>query len=195
MKNFKWPDIIISICYILGGIFFFADPNITKELICSWIGYGLLITGAIFIIAYFFRPKYEGFIRNEFMIGLIVITIGILPLIKGNIFIELVYSALAIVIMISGYKKLQDCVDAWRLGYKFELLYLVLASISIVIGVVIIVVNISTIKALHNLIGVGLLYSGLSDLFSTIFLSSKMNSYVNNLQENKQVIDNEEPKE
>lgn len=182
MKSIKWSSIIIAIGYILSGILFLASPNLTRDLICTWIGVGLLIAGLITIIVYFLRSKQDSFLRNDFMNALLLITIGLLALIRKNVFIEIVYLVLAIVIMLSGYKKLQDCVDAYRLGLKYGTLYLCLSAVSIIVGVVIIVDSAIEIETLHILIAIGLIYSGASDLVSTIFLSSKMKAYVDNLK-------------
>lgn len=191
MKNIKWSSIIIAVCYIAIGVLFFADANLTKDAICAWMGYGLLIVGALYIVSYFFKPKNESFYNNDFRDGLIIITIGILPLAKKDVFLGFVYLAIAIIIMVSGYNKLQDCVNAWRLGLKYGLLYFVLASISIVLGLVIIMNGDMTTKQLHNLIGASLMFSGASDLISTLFLSRKMQKY-NDIIEKQKV---EEPKE
>ena len=174
MKKIKWSSIIIAICYIVAGIMFFANAQLTKEIICSWMGYGLIIVGAIDVISYLIRPKQETFLKDDFCDGLILITIGILPLSQKELVISFVFLGLAVIIMISGYKKLQDGVDSWRLGEKNILLYLVLAAISIVIGLIIILDTTLSEKTLHYLIGGGLLYSGISDLISSIFLSSKI---------------------
>ena len=185
MKKIKWSSIIIAICYIVAGILFFLDENLTREIVCSWIGYSLLVIGVLSLISYFLHPKNVSFLKNEFRDGLIVITLGIMTLIRKDLFIELVYFVLAIIIVISGYKKLQDCVDACRLGFKNFILYLVLASISIVIGLIVMLDPTIAIKPLHRLIGGGLLYSGVSDLISTIFISSKMYSYIKNIEDSK----------
>lgn len=188
MRNLKWSNIIIAICYIVAGILFFADANLTKEAICTWIGYGLIIAGGLYVLTYFLHPVQESFLKTDFRDGLMLLTIGLLAIIKKEIFIGIVYFAIAIVIMVSGFKKMQDCVDAWRLGLKYGVLYFVLASISIVIGLFILIDSTLSIRTLHNMIGIGLLYSGISDLVSTIFLASKMTSYM-------KTIEKEEPKE
>lgn len=179
MKNIKWSSIIISICYIAGGFLFFLDTNLTKDLICSIIGYILLAVGVFSVVAYFAKSKLEGFLRNDFRDGLIIITVGLLPLIRKDLFIELVYSIIAILIMVSGYKKLQDCVDAWRIGYKKVALYVILSAISIIFGLIIMLDTTINVASLHKLIGISLLFSGVSDLISTIFLSRKMAEVVN----------------
>ena len=191
MKNIKWSNIIASICYIGAGALFFLDTNLTKDIICKWIGYGLLTVGAFYIISYFTKPISESFLKNDFRDGLIIMTVGLLPLVRKDLFIELVYFVMAIVIMISGYKKLQDGVDAKRMGSQHVILYIVLASISIIIGFVIVMDYTVDVKKLHGLIGIGLLYSGITDLISTLFLSGKMYKH-NNAIENRKI---EEPKQ
>lgn len=178
MEKIKWSNILIAICYIAAGIMFFINPNLTKEIICTWLGCGLSIIGISLIVSYLFKSKYESFYKDDFSDGLIYITIGILALVKKAFFLEFIYFELAIVIVISGYKKLQDCVDAWRFGAKHGALYLVLAAVSIGIGLLILVDSTLSETTLHYLVGGGLLFSGISDLVSSIFLSSKMIEYV-----------------
>ena len=185
MKSIKWSSIFIAVCYIAAGILFFADASLTRDAICKWIGYIALAIGIVNIVSYFLRPKNESFLKDEFRDGLILITVGLLPLIRKDIFIEIVYFVVAIVIMISGYSKLQDCVVSWRLGMKNGLVYFILAAISIILGLIIILDTTIQVKPLHNLIGAGLLYSGVSDLISTIFLSKKMTQYVNSIPTEK----------
>lgn len=194
MKNVKWSAIVVAACYIGAGCLFFVEPSLTRELICKWIGYCSIAFGIVDIISYFIRPKHESYMENAFRDGLILITLGILVLIKKTLFIELVYLILAIVIMISGYNKIQDCVVSWRLGIKNGLVYLVLASISVILGLFILSGNITDVKTLHSLIAAGLFYSGITDLISTLFLSKQMNDYINSLpkQEEKQEEETEE---
>lgn len=196
MKNVKWSAIIIAACYIAAGSLFFADPSITREYICNWIGYGLIIIGVVNIIYYFIRPKQESFLQDTFRDGLILATLGTLVLVKKSPFIELVYAIIAVIIMVSGFNKLQDCVASWRLGIKNGLVYFLLASISIVIGLFIMMDYTIEVRPLHNLIGAGLLYSGITDLISTIFLSRQMNNYVNSLpKEEREAAEQVEEKE
>jgi len=186
MKKIKWSNIFLALCYIVAGVFFFIDPNISKEIICTWMGYGLLTIGVIYIISYFVRSKQESRFKNEFRDGLILLTLGTLALVKRILFLDIIYFIIAIVIMISGYKKLQDLVDAWRLNAEHNLLYFILAAISIAVGLIIIFDTTIDNKPLHYLIAGGLLYSGVSDLISDIFLAAKMSKYINEINKKEE---------
>ena len=184
MKSVKWSSLFIAVCYIGAGVLFFMYPESTKQDICMYGAYAALLIGSLNIIGYFLRPKQEAFFRNDFIVGLLLITFGVITITTSKLFLDLVYIALAIVIMLSGYKKLQDSVDSWRLGYSNGFLYLILAVISIAIGTIIIIhgPKMKTLS-LDYMIGAGFLYSGISDFISSVFLSVKMSGYIKELKE------------
>lgn len=181
MKSIKWFSLFVSACYIGSGVLFFLYPSTSKEQLSMWLSYATLIIGSIEIIIYFLRKKIDAFFRNDFMVGLLLITVGILIYTNANLFYDLVYLSLAIIIMLSGYRKLQDGVDAYRLNAGSGLLYIVLALISIAIGLITIIHGPKLqLVSLDYLIGAGLLYSGVTDLISEIFLSAKMYAHLRN---------------
>ena len=183
MKSIKWSSIFISLCYIGAGAFLILDPAISQEFICTVMSYASFVIGGVNILIYFLRPAKESFFRNDFMVGLLILTLGGLALTYTEMFLEMVYVILAVIIMISGYIKLQDCVDTWRLGSKHGLIYFLLAIISIGAGIIVLISPFTTIEHLHYMIGGGLIYSGVSDLFSAIYLSTKMIGYNRHLKQ------------
>ena len=195
MKKIKWSNILIAICYIVGGVLFFSNGKLTKEIICTWMGIGLLAIGLVLIVSYLIRPKHESFFKDDFADGLMYMTLGTLPFLRKGLFVDVVYLVLAIVIMISGYKKLQDGVDAYRFGSKHGVLYLVLAAISIVVGLIILLDSTLSEQTYHYLIGGGLLYSGISDLISAIFLSGKMIQYSRKMNKAEQAVEEKDPEQ
>lgn len=174
MKNIKWTSLVLSVCYIGSGAYFLANPYLAQEDLCTLIGYVLILLGIYNVLTYLIRKVETSFLRSDFTFGLIEITIGSIALAYKPLFIELVYIIMGITIMISGYNKLQDCVDTYRLGAKHGVLYLVLSIISIGIGLLVITNPFLDTVTVHYVIGAGLVYSGLSDLFSSVYLSSKM---------------------
>ena len=81
---------------------------------------------------------------------------------------------LAIVIIASGIMKLQDGIDAHRIGFPSGYIYLILASISIIFGLVVMFDLIPAGKLIYQVLGAGLAYSGITDLFSAIYLSGRI---------------------
>lgn len=84
----------------------FLDLNLTKDLLCSIIGFLLLALGLISVVSYFSKTRLDSLLRNELKDGLIVLTVGLLLLIRKDFFIEIIYLILAVFIVVSGYKML-----------------------------------------------------------------------------------------
>ena len=80
--------------------------------------------------------------------------------------------------MVSGFMKLQDCIDVRRMGYGNGLVLFLLALVSIVHGIVLIVNPFHASTVLMRLVGAGLLFCGVSDLFSTLYMSRKIKHYI-----------------
>lgn len=200
MKNIKWSSIALAALYIVAGIFLISNPNIKENEISLIIGVVAILVGIVNIIRYFIYPLEKRVFRNDFLFGLLFVSVGAVALIFKNMFLELVYVVLAFVVMFSGFVKIQDGVDASHLGSKNSVIYFVLAVISIGFGLLVLFKTYnyrvgSNIASIDKILGYGLCYSGISDLFSAIYLSGKLSSYINikfkQLEDNRL---NEEPK-
>lgn len=174
MKSIKWSAIIIALAYIAAGSYFFFYPQTTEETICTILGFALIAVGLLNIMSYFSRSNEDSFFRDDFKYGLIIITVGCFALAFKPLFTELAYVCIGIIIMNSGFGKLQDCVDTWRLGSNHGFLYIFLAAVNIIIGLLVAINPFTNTLNLHYLIAGGLAFSGVSDLFSSIYLSTKM---------------------
>ena len=141
------------------------------------------------MIRYFTYDARDSFYRNDFLFGLIGIAIGALIFLRKDIFASLIPFILGIAILISGFVKLQDAIDASRLGYKNSIIYIILAVINIIAGVVVILNPFTTAVMLFMIIGISLIFSGISDIISTVYLSRKIKKIYN--QMNKNIIEAE----
>ena len=113
-----------------------------------------------------------------------IVLLGILVIYKKDVVLELIPFFLGIIIMASGFSKLQDGIDAKRIGYTKSWIYIALGVVSIVLGIVIMFImptNTAT-NVLFILIGASLLYSGLTDLYSAVYLSNKINKFIKELE-------------
>ena len=147
------------------------------------MGVGAIAAGLFSIIRFFTYELSESFYRNDFLIGIVIMTIGIVILFRPQVFISIIPFVLGIVIMFSSFSKLQDGITAKRLGYANHMLYIILALIDCVFGLIVLFNPFDFATILFVIIGVGLVYSGASDLYVTIYLSKKFNEYYKTLNE------------
>ena len=180
LKNLKWSSIIKSLIYIGAGILLAVFPDVSASVICDVIGIACIVTGVISITTYFMLDLKDSLFRNDFVTGVMIVMLGILVIYQKSVVLKLIPFILGIVILVSGFSKLQDSIDARRIGYKYSWIYIILAAVSIVLGLVIMFSLPSSVtnSILFTIIGCSLVYSGATDLYATIYLSNKINKFM-----------------
>ena len=112
------------------------------------------------------------------MEGVVLILVGILIIYQKAVVQTLIPFIVAIVIIVDGFGKLQDGIDAKRLGYDKSYIYVFFAAISIIVGLVVMFNLVETSHLLFQILGVGLVYCGLSDFISVIFIAKRVQKFV-----------------
>lgn len=173
LKKISWESILTSAVWVLlGGVLIFF-PNAVNEMIAYVLAAAMFIVAVIEFYNYFKKDLALHFYRNDLVFGVVALVVGIILLAKKDVVISLVPVALGAMITISGVKKLQNGLDILRLKMDGWKPLLILAAINIIFGVIMIICALETAKVITILIGVGLVYSGGTDLFSSIWVSKK----------------------
>lgn len=178
LKELKWKSIMYAVLYILMGIVLLLFPETTKAILCYAVGGASVAVGVVTVCIYMFRDAAKNTYRNDFVIGLAAILIGIFLIVKVDLVMVLIPFLLGIAVMVSGFMKLQDCIDVRRMGYGNGLVLFLLSLISIVHGIILMVNPFHASIVLMRLVGAGLLFCGVSDLVSTIYMSRKIKAYM-----------------
>lgn len=153
-------------------------PGKIGAMFCDLFGIALIIYGIINIVMYFMIDIKESLYRNDFASGIIKILLGIMVIYHKEMFRELIPFLLAIAIISSGFSKLQDGVDAARIGYPSGWQFVLLATISVIAGLVVLLAVIKDPELLLQVAGGALLYSGLTDMYTTLYLSGKIKKFL-----------------
>lgn len=187
LKQVKWSSVFSSAAFIVVGILMIIYPNISADVVAYIIGIGFAVFGLINIGAYFLLDVKDTLYRNDFVIGLMALIFGFAVILKKDLISDLIPLILGLIIMTSGFTKLQRAVISKRIGYSNSMVYIILALISIVFGLVVIFFlngqNMANI--LFIVIGAGFIYCGISDLFANFFLAAKFNKFVKDFENAK----------
>ncbi len=178
LDRMKWTSIAYSILYIAAGILLLLYPGKMGELFCDLFGIALIIYGIISIVMYFMMDIRLSLFRNDFASGIIKILLGVMVIYHKDVFQSLIPFLLAIALIASGILKLQNGVDVARIGYPNSWQFLVLAAISIIAGILIMFNLIPSAELMLQVAGGALLYSGLTDLYTTLYLSGKIKKFM-----------------
>ncbi|MBR4457317.1 MAG: DUF308 domain-containing protein [Solobacterium sp.] len=176
----KWASISTAAVYVVAGIALLLYPGQIRQMFCDLFGIAMIVYGIINIVVYFMIDIRESLYRNDFSSGIIKILLGVMVIYHKEMFAQIIPFLLAIAIIASGFSKLQDGVDAARIGYPRSWMYVILAIISVGCGVVVLFDFIRDPDKLLQFSGAALLYSGLTDLFSTLSLSGKIRRFLQN---------------
>lgn len=173
LKHLKWNLIALAVAFVALGVILIIYPSEVMTTACYMIAALLIIVGVISLVNYL-RKDITGLIyRYDLVVGLSAILGGILVIIKIDDLTKLIPVVLGFLVTISGILKMQNSVDMLRLGNGTWHVAFGLAIVNIIFGIVLLI-NPFAEELLVTLMGVALIYSGLTDLFVTVAISRKL---------------------
>jgi len=169
-KGFQpsWQTWLVTIAIILFGLALLIWPGQTTGLILNFIGGLLMLIGAFRIVRYFIRSR-KGAAYNynmDLSIGGILALIGLLIYIFKGFLLSLVPTIIGVILLASGLIKLQSALDLRRIGRLRWQIQLITASISAVMGLIILFNPFGTALLMTRAIGAAILIEGIQDAFS-----------------------------
>ncbi len=181
LKQVKWETLLSSSLYIVLGVVALVIPDTMVKTLGYLIGILLIVAGAVSMICYLLREASQNYYRNDFGYGLVGIAVGILFLYKVEWIISLVPVILGILVVASGCRKLQDVIDMKRLGYGNWVTVLILAAVNVVLGVALIANSLDAALLFLQLVGAGLIFSGVTDIATCFYLAKMAKGHFDDL--------------
>ena len=133
--------IVTTVVSVLMGLAFFLKPYEMS----LYLGYGaggiLGVVGIIYILLYFLRKPVSGLYRSEFVIGLVALLAGAYVALSGlitstgGVGYVMIVRIIGVLIVADGLLKIQYAVDIGRMKFRAWWVALILAVLSIAIGV------------------------------------------------------------
>lgn len=181
-RELKWDALLTGILYILLGIVALVIPETMERTLGYLLAVVLILAGAVSMIGYLLRDAHQNYYHNDFLYGLLGIGAGILVLFKVDFIIALIPFLLGILVLVSGCSKLQDVIDMKRMEYGNWIVMLVFAIVNVVLGILLMCNPFQSANLLFRLIGIGLIFSGVTDCFTTCYFARKIKKYLAGLQ-------------
>lgn len=173
LKQLKWNLIALAIAFVVIGVVLIIYPTEVMSTACYIIAALLIIIGVISLIGYMRKDITKILYRYDLVVGLSTIIGGVLVIVKIDQLVTLIPVVLGFLVTISGILKMQNSIDMLRLGNGVWHVAFGLAIVNIIFGIVLLI-NPFSETLLIALMGVALIYSGLTDLFVTIAISKKL---------------------
>ncbi len=181
LKQIKWETILRSLLYVVLGIVAVVIPETMVKTLGYLIGILLIAVGAVSIICYLLREAGQNYYRNDFGYGLVGIAVGVIFLNRVEWLISLLPLILGVMVLASGCGKLQEVIDMKRAGCDSWIVILIMAALNAAFGIVLIINPFKTALLLLQLVGVGLIFSGITDCVTLFYVKHKMKGYFDRL--------------
>ena len=186
LKKVKWNVILSSVIYVIIGVLLIIWPDIMTKNICYVIGFFSIAIGIVNIIDYIRHDiLLEGY-KYSLVIGLAFILVGIFILTKVEMVMSIIPFLLGLAVTISGFMKFQNAIDLIRLKYSGWGAVLFISGLNIAFGIVLMANPCASAMILSICIGIGMIYSGVSDLIATIMLSNSMKKLAKAIEEKEE---------
>lgn len=167
IKKKEIKGILGSLLLIVLSIFLMLKPIEIIGALIKVIGMILLICGVFDFANYFVNKKEESLFDYGLVKGIIEITIGVLFIFKYDLLINLFPCILGLIIVFINIFKLQTAISL----KEFESNYMtgvIISSLSIILGLVIVINPFETLEVVIIVSGAVLLISELSNIIYSI---------------------------
>lgn len=169
VKQAKNSFLVISILYILLGLVLLIWPGQFLKWGCYALGTVIVLYGASRIISYIANKNMISYFNADLIVGIVVVAVGLLLLIKPEIFISILPIVFGLFIIFNGIVKLQNAFDLKRLHYEKWWSIFVTAGLSLLLGLFIIWNPFETAALTAMAIGIVLIVEGIASAVTTIY--------------------------
>lgn len=187
LKKVKWNVILSSIIYVVLGVLLIIWPGIMTKNISYVIGFFSIAIGIVNLIDYVKHDIVKDGYKYSMVTGLVFILVGIFIFAKVEMIMSIIPFLLGLAVTISGFMKFQNAIDLIRMKYNGWGAVLIIAGVNIAYGIVLMANPFKSAMVLSICLGIGMIYSGVSDLIATIMLSKSVKQKMKALEEQTQL--------
>lgn len=169
IDDMKRNYFINAVIMIVLGIVLMIWPQIVGSVLCYMLGISIVLMGTFQLIG-FIRGERLGFYNkfNMFM-GIVLVLLGLWICIQPRIVLSIVPVVIGIVILIHGLMDIEYTFDIKRTGNDKWWIGLIAAGITLILGLVLVLNPFTAYKITMFLIGLVMLYDGISDAVILFF--------------------------
>ena len=172
LQEQRRSSVIVALITMVLGAVLVVWPDRSVRLMCTLLGAALLICGLVYILGWLVRRREGGISAFTLIPGVVLSGLGIWLMTSSDSVIALVQYVFGAVVIFHGVLDVQSSVSLmrqgaarWWLDLALSALTLALSALTLALGALILINPFGTFAALVTLIGLVLIYDGLSDLW------------------------------
>ncbi len=186
LKGLKVNYTASALVCVVVGLVLLIWPGTTTQIVCMILGLALLIYGAVQVFLYLASKERNMISQGMMLLGVVVAVIGVWILIKPEMIIMAVPVIVGILIAIHGIHNISQAITLKKNQYDGWWIACLMGILTVALGAVLIYNPFSVVNTVVRLIGIFLIYDGLSDMWiiSRVFQVKKGNGRVVDVEGN-----------
>ncbi len=175
LKKLKTNIVISAVLCIVLGIVLVIWPDMSMQIACAAIGVVLLLGGIVRLVQYFVARDGSMYAQMNLIMGIVLTVVGVWIVLKPDKVLVIIPIIIGIVIVLHGLNNLQQAITLCKEKYDKWWIALILGLLTVGFGVLLICRPFAALDTVVMLIGIFLIYDGLSDLWivSRIYRTAK----------------------
>ena len=177
LKNMTVSFVFLSILYLILGVVLILWPTIVMDIICYAFGAILLLYGIFAIVGFYRSEDRKGSAFLGLFLGIVAAAIGAVMVIYPPLIQGIIPVILGLYIAIDALLSVKRTLELQRMDYSHWNINLILSLVSAGLGIFVVFHPLLAEAALFRVIGIVLLYAGVSDLWTIFQLSQWTKEY------------------
>ena len=168
-KKLKWNLILMSLLYLALGIFLLMVPGTALNVVCCALGGVVLACAAVQLVRYFVVER--GVFQSQLTLisGLVCLALGAFLIIRSDVVVRVLPIVFGLFVIFDSLGRIQNALELRRCEYSSWKIFLLLAVLSVVLGIVMVVDPFGTMETLVMAIGIILIIEGAINLLSALY--------------------------
>ena len=159
----------MSLLYLALGIFLLMVPGTALNVVCCALGGVVLACAAVQLVRYFVVER--GVFQSQLTLisGLVCLALGAFLIIRSDVVVRVLPIVFGLFVIFDSLGRIQNALELRRCEYPSWKIFLLLAVLSVVLGIVMVVDPFGTMETLVMAIGLILILEGALNLLSALY--------------------------
>ena len=164
-KSLRANYLISAVLCVLFGITLVVWPDISSKLVCIGFGCVLALTGAANLITFFVRKDGSLLSQINMLAGIVLLVLGGWIIFDPSVLMRIIPVVIGAIIAVHGGHNVLQAAEFYKEKYDKWWVALLLGIVTIGFGALLIYNPFEAVNTMIVLIGVMLIYDGISDIW------------------------------
>ena len=184
-KELKANYILSAVFCIIFGVTLAVWPDASSRVVCMGLGAVLALSGIVNIVTYFMRRDGRMVSQILLLAGIILTVLGGWLIFNPGVLIMMIPVVIGVVVTVHGVHNLIQAMELFKNNYSKWWVALLLGAVTVGLGVLLICNPFEAVNTAIMLIGIFLVYDGVSDLW----IISRVSKTARNIRQTMEALD------